>query len=325
MHGETYNIKISTKSNTNDEQFRDFEEWYDYRQQKIEQERLLQKKIKYNQLLIKSSPNIEDVRETFPKYYNKCFRPIRKKPNSDFVFFKYCSDDGKGDDEDSEDSESDEDIEDNDTKDLLLKEIELMFENGYTYEDAERLFPSFHKANTERINLLYYQVLQVRFNRDPTLTIQKDIDIYKVRQDQIETIEKRRALKKAIRRSERNKEDEEDLDDHSYKRYKSKKDFESILHNEVQKAKQETPIKRKSERDEYEDENDTEDVIQEYQLKRCRKFIRNTDDDSETDDSGDDVIPIFPRAADPPVFDPTATPGPPPPPHTPALGPATKP
>jgi hypothetical protein len=74
----------------------------------------------------------------------------------------------------------------------------------------KKIFRSFYRGNTERINLLYYQLLQVRFNRDPTLTIQKDIDIYKVRQDQIETIEKRGVLKKAIRKNERNKEDEED-------------------------------------------------------------------------------------------------------------------
>jgi hypothetical protein len=75
MHGETYNIKISTKSNTNDEQFRDFEEWYDYNHQKKEQQRLLLQEIKYNQLLIKSkmkkllkdgAPFTGDLSETFP-------------------------------------------------------------------------------------------------------------------------------------------------------------------------------------------------------------------------------------------------------------------
>jgi hypothetical protein len=194
------------------------------------------------------------LRETFPKYYNKCFVLIQKKPNNDFVFFKYYTEDGKGDDEDCEDSESDDDIEDNDKKDLLLKEIELIFENGYSFADIKEIFPTFYEVNIERINLLFTQVLQERFNRDPTLTIQKNIDIYKSRQDKIETIEKRRTLKKAIRRSERNKEDEEDSNSHSYKRYKTKKDFESVLNNKVQKAKQQRPIKRKFERD------DTSDV-----------------------------------------------------------------
>jgi hypothetical protein len=336
LHGKTYNIKICTKSNTNDEQFRDFEEWYDYNQQKKEQQRLLQMEIKYNQLLIKSKMKkflkdgasfTGDLRETFPEYYNKCFHPYRKKPKTDFIFFKYYTDNGKGDDEDSEDSETDEDYDDNETKDLLLKKIELMFKNGYTYEDVEKIFRSFYRGNAERVNLLYFQVLQERFNRDRTLTVQKDIDIYKVRQNQIETIEKRKVLKKAIRRSEQNKEEKEDSDKGSYKPYKSKKDFESVFHNEVQKAKQETLIKRKSERDEpsdlTEDEegDDTEDAIQEYRLKRPRRLIRNTDDDSETDDSEPSVILIAlpPRAADP-----TATPSPAlpsAPSATPVLGP----
>jgi hypothetical protein len=86
-------------------------------------------------------------------------------------------------------------------------------------------------------------------------------------------------LKKAIRKCERNNEDEEDSNIHSYKRYKSKKDFESVLNNEVQKAKQERPTKRKSERDEPsyvtedDDDNDTEDLIREHQLKRSRRFF----------------------------------------------------
>jgi hypothetical protein len=114
MQGKTYNIKISTKSITNNEQFRDFEEWYDYEQQKIQQERLLQHEIKYQELLIKlklkkvlkdGAPFTGNLRETFFEYYNKCFVPIEKKPNNDFVFFKYYTDDGKGDDEESKDSE----------------------------------------------------------------------------------------------------------------------------------------------------------------------------------------------------------------------------
>jgi hypothetical protein len=149
---------------------------------------LFQHEIKYQQLLIKSklkkvlkdgAPFAGDLREAFPEYYNKCFRPYKKKPNTDFIFFKYYTDDGKGDDEDSDYEDSDEDLsnyedyDDKETKDFLLKEIELMFENGYSYEDVERIFPWFYKANAERINLLYYQVLQVRFNKDRSLTIEK--------------------------------------------------------------------------------------------------------------------------------------------------------
>jgi hypothetical protein len=39
-----------------------------------------------------------------------------------------------------------------------------------------------------------------------------------------------------------------------------------------------------------EDDNDTEKLIREHQLKRPRKFFRNTDDDNKTDELGEDVI-----------------------------------
>jgi hypothetical protein len=173
------------------------------------------------------------------------------------VFFKYYTDDGKGDDEESEDSESDEESENNESKDLLLKEIELIFENGYFYKDVAVMFSTFYKANIERINLLYTQVLEERFKRNPTLMFQKDIDIYKSRQNQIETIEKRKTLPKAIKRNERKKESEEDSNISSYKRYIAKKDFESALNNEIKKVEEQKPIKRKSER------NDTPEVSEE--------------------------------------------------------------
>jgi hypothetical protein len=101
-----------------------------------------------------------------------------------------------------------------------------------------------------------------------------------------------------VKKTERNKEDEEeDLDTHSCKQYKAKKDFESVLHNEVQKA-----IKRKSERDELsesseeeKEDEDTEELIKEHKLKRPRRFIRNTDDDSETEESEPSIILIAPH------------------------------
>jgi hypothetical protein len=55
-------------------------------------------------------------------------------------------------------------------------------------------------------------------------------------------------LRKAIRKFERKQENEEDANIRSYKWYKAKKYFESILHNEIKKAKEQMPIKRKSER-----------------------------------------------------------------------------
>jgi hypothetical protein len=47
-----------------------------------------------------------------------------------------------------------------------------MFENRYSFTDIKKLFPTFYAGNPERINLLYTQVLEVRFNRDPTLTVE---------------------------------------------------------------------------------------------------------------------------------------------------------
>jgi hypothetical protein len=66
-------------------------------------------KSKLKKITKEGVPFTGDFRETFPEYYNRCFIPIKKKSNGDFVSFKYYTDDGKGDDEDSEDSETDED------------------------------------------------------------------------------------------------------------------------------------------------------------------------------------------------------------------------
>jgi hypothetical protein len=135
-----FNIKISNKRNTNTEQFPNFEECFDCEHQQIKQKQLLQKEINYQQSIIKPrlkkilkecSPFTLDLCETFPEYHNKYFIPIRNKINNEFLFFKYFRDDGKGDDEESEDNES---------KDLLLKEIKQMFENGYFHKDFAKMF-----------------------------------------------------------------------------------------------------------------------------------------------------------------------------------------
>jgi hypothetical protein len=82
-----------------------------------------------------------------------------------------------------------------------------MFENGYSYTDIEKLFPTFYVADRERINLLFSQKF-----------LRKD-------SNQIEIIEKRRTLRKTIKRLERKQENEENWNIHSYKRYKAKKRF----------------------------------------------------------------------------------------------------
>jgi hypothetical protein len=87
--------------------------------------------------------------QTFPEYYNKCFIPIKKR-----------TDDGKEDDDEFEVSISkDEENEECDCKDLLLKEIELMFQNGYFFKDIEKMFPAYYTANIEifaLVLILYY-------------------------------------------------------------------------------------------------------------------------------------------------------------------------
>jgi hypothetical protein len=45
------------------------------------------------------------------------------------------------------------------------------------------MFPKFYKDNKSKINFLYTQVLEERFRRDPTLELQKNIDVYKCRQE----------------------------------------------------------------------------------------------------------------------------------------------
>jgi hypothetical protein len=52
MQAKMFKIKISNKSNTNNEQFRNFEECFVYEHQRLEQERLLQKEINYQQSII---------------------------------------------------------------------------------------------------------------------------------------------------------------------------------------------------------------------------------------------------------------------------------
>jgi hypothetical protein len=69
---------------------------------------------------------------------------MKKKPENDFVFFKYYTDEGKGDDEESEDPVSDyEENEDCECKDLLLKQIELImcFELELDYNFSRKWFP----------------------------------------------------------------------------------------------------------------------------------------------------------------------------------------
>jgi hypothetical protein len=81
-----FNIKVSTNSTTNEQLFNDFQEWYDTEHECIEQERLLQREQKEQEILNKSkikkidenASYTDDIRDVFPKYYNKSFKPVKK-------------------------------------------------------------------------------------------------------------------------------------------------------------------------------------------------------------------------------------------------------
>jgi hypothetical protein len=141
-----------------------------------------------------------------PKYYDKSFLPVKKGNNKDFVFFKYSTNNGKVDHNEKEDLESEEQSsssssEELESKDLLLKEIELMFQNDYFYTNTEKMIQKFCKDNKIKINFLYTQVLDERFKRVPTLDIYKDFDVYRSRNEQIHIIEKRIPLQKTTRKN----------------------------------------------------------------------------------------------------------------------------
>jgi hypothetical protein len=88
------------------------------------------------------------------------------------------------------------------------------------YTDIEKMFPKFYKDNKSKINFLYTQILAERFKRDTTLEVQKDIDVYRCRQEQIDIIKKRRQLRKTVRKNKkRDQRSHHDSDIHSYNRY----------------------------------------------------------------------------------------------------------
>jgi hypothetical protein len=117
MYSRLFNIKINTNSSTNEQQLNDFQELFDHEHQRIEQERLLQQEQKEQQSLNKlhvKKIKDEDVsytdnlRDVFPKYYNKSFKPVKKGNSKDFVFFEYSTNDQIFDDSEKEDLESEE-------------------------------------------------------------------------------------------------------------------------------------------------------------------------------------------------------------------------
>jgi hypothetical protein len=183
------------------------------------------------------------------------------------VFFKYSTNNRNVDDNEKEDLESEEQStssssEELELKDLLLKQIELMFQNGYFYSDIEKIFPKFYKDNKSKINFLYTKVFEERFKRDLSLEVQKDIDVYRSRKEQIRIIERRRHLWKTSRKN--NKHDQRsqhDSDIQSYKRFKTKKEFESAITDEIKKVEEESESQKKFKRDSSDDNEDEEEFI----------------------------------------------------------------
>jgi hypothetical protein len=175
MFGKVFNIKVNNNSTTNEQLFNYFEEWFDFEHQRIEQERLLELEQKEQQFLNK--PHVkkvidedvsysDDLRDGFPKYYDKSFLPVKKGNSKDFVFFKYSTNNEKEkEDLESEDQSSSSSSEELESEDLLLKQIELLFENWYFYMDIKKVFPKFYKDNKSKINFLYTKVLDKRFKK----------------------------------------------------------------------------------------------------------------------------------------------------------------
>jgi hypothetical protein len=252
MFDKLFTIKINNNSTTNEQLFNDFEECFDYEHQRIEQERLLQQELNHQRSIVK--PQLKkiidedvsytnDIRDVLPNYYDKSFKPVKKYNNKNFIFFKYSTNnDNEKEDLQSEEQSSSSSSEELESKNLLLKEIELLFEKCYFYSDIEKMFPKFYKDNKSKINFLYTQVLDERFKKDPTLEVQKDIYVYRSKKEQIKIIEKRKLLQKAPRKHKKKHVFRIDYDDDSdiriYKRFKAKKEFESALNDEIMKVEE---------------------------------------------------------------------------------------
>jgi hypothetical protein len=86
------------------------------------------------------------------------------------------------------------------------------------------------------------------------LEIQKDINVYKCRQDQINIIEKRRKLRKTVKKNKkRDKRSQHNSDLQSYKRFKAMEDFESTLNDEIEQSEK---IFKRDDSDDTEDEEE---------------------------------------------------------------------
>jgi hypothetical protein len=129
--------------------------------------------------------------------------------------------------------------------------------------DIEKMFPKFYKHNKSKINFLFTQVLEERFKTYPTLEIQKDIDVYKSRQEQINIIEKRRQFRKrkTVRKNRKQERSHHDTEIQSYKCFKAKKEFEFVLNDEIKKVEDESKVQKKFNRNNSDNTEDEEELI----------------------------------------------------------------
>jgi hypothetical protein len=88
------------------------------------------------------------------------------------------------------------------------------------------------------------------------LEIQKDINVYKYRQEQIDIIEKRKQLRKTVKKNKkRDKRSHHDTEIQSYKRYKALEDFDSALNDGIEQSE------KRFKRDDTDDTEDEEELI----------------------------------------------------------------
>jgi hypothetical protein len=97
------------------------------------------------------------------------------------------------------------------------------------------------------------------------LEIQKNIDVYKSRQEQIKIIEKRIVLPKPTTKHKKKHlhriENDADSDIRRYKPYKAKKEFQLVLNVEINKVEEASEAQKKFKRDDGDDIEDEEEVM----------------------------------------------------------------
>jgi hypothetical protein len=144
----------------------------------------------------------------------------------------------------------------------LLKEIELLFENGYFYTDIEKMFPKFYKDNKSKINFLYTQVLEERFKKTKLWKFKRILMFTGLDKSRLKSLKREDSSRKQLERIKNMiRKTQYDSDIHSYTPYKSKKEIESVLNDEIKKAEEESEGQKKFKRDDSDYTEDEEEFI----------------------------------------------------------------